>query len=62
MKGRTLKLLAVGIVLLLVVVGVGVGLYLMTGGRTYTSDMNSLRAEFNKDRGRVRVLLLLSPT
>jgi hypothetical protein len=63
MKGRTVWLLALGIILLLVVVvGLTVGLYLMTGGRTYSSDLNSLRAQFNKDKGKVRVLLLLSPT
>ena len=62
MKGRTVRLLALGIILLLVIAGVSVGLYLMTGGRTYSSDLNSLRAEFNKDKGKVRVLLLLSPT
>lgn len=62
MKGRTVKLLAVGIILLLVVVGVAVGIYLMTGGRTYSSNLNSLHADFNKDKGKVRVLLLLSPT
>jgi ABC-type transporter Mla subunit MlaD len=61
MKGRTVWLLAIGIILLLVVV-IAVGLYLMTGGRTYSSDLNSLRAQFNKDKGKVRVLLLLSPT
>jgi hypothetical protein len=63
MKGRRVKLLAIGIIMVLVIaVGLTVGLYLMTGGRTYSSDLNSLRAEFNKDKGKVRVVLLLSPT
>lgn len=59
MKGRTVWLLIPGIILLLLV---AVALYFMTGGRTYSTDLNALRTEFNKDRGKVRVLLLLSPT
>lgn len=63
MKGRKVWLLAVGIILLLVIVaGLSVMLYRMTGGRTYSSNLDTLRAEFDKDRGKVRVLLLLSPT
>ena len=31
------------------------------GGRTY-SDLDDLRARFNQDKGKVRLLLLLSPT
>ena len=59
MKGRTVWLLIPGIILLLLI---AVVLYYMTGGRNYSSNLDSLRAEFNKDRGKVRVLLLLSPT
>jgi hypothetical protein len=63
MKGRSVWLLALGIILLLIiVVGLSVMLYRMTGGRTYSPNLDNLRAEFNKDRGKVRVLLLLSPT
>lgn len=28
----------------------------------YSSDLNNLRAKFNADRGKVRLLMLLSPT
>ena len=59
MKGRTVRLLIPGIILLILI---AVGLYFMTGGRTYSSNLNTLRAEFNKDKGKVRVVLLLSPT
>ena len=59
MKGRTVWLMALGIILLLVVAA---GIYYMTGGRAYSSNLDSLRTEFNKDKGKVRVLLLLSPT
>jgi hypothetical protein len=32
------------------------------GGQEFSSDMNSLRTQFNADRGRPRLLVLLSPT
>jgi len=59
MTDRTVWLMALGIILLLVVAS---GIYYMTGGRPYSTNLDSLRAEFNKDKGKVRVLLLLSPT
>lgn len=59
MKGRTVWLLIPGIIVLLLL---ALAVYLMTGGRTYSADLHALRAEFNRDRGKVRVLLLLSPT
>ena len=37
--------------------------FVFTGrGREYSSDLNQLRAKFNQDKGKVRLLLLLSPT
>ena len=36
--------------------------YQLTGGREYSSDLASLRAEFNRDKGKPRLLVLLSPT
>ena len=30
--------------------------------KRYSTDMNELRAKFNQDRGKVRLILLLSPT
>ena len=32
------------------------------GNRKYSSDLSQLRAQFNQDKGKVRLLLLLSPT
>jgi len=32
------------------------------GRKTYSTDMGALRARFNGDAGKVRMLLLLSPT
>lgn len=34
----------------------------LTGGAPYSSDLNDLRAEFNKDKGKVRLLMLLAPS
>jgi hypothetical protein len=37
--------------------------FMFTGnGRQYSSDLSQLRAQFNHDKGKVRLLLLLSPT
>lgn len=30
--------------------------------KSYSTDLNDLRAKFNQDKGKVRLLLLLSPT
>jgi nicotinamide riboside transporter PnuC len=36
---------------------------LFTGkSRPYSSDLNDLRVKFNQDKGKVRLLALLSPT
>jgi len=46
-----------------VLVAVFIGEFVFTsGGRAYSSDLNQLRAQFNQDQGKVRLLLLLSPT
>lgn len=33
-----------------------------TDNKNFSSDMKELRKKFNEDKGKVRVLLLLSPT
>ncbi len=38
------------------------GYLLLGGGRSYSSDLTGLRARFNQDRGKVRLLMVLSPT
>jgi len=46
-----------------VLVALFIGEFIFTsGGRPYSSDLNQLRAQFNQDKGKVRLLLLLSPT
>lgn len=59
MKGKHVKWIA-GAVVLLVLAGVVV--YQFTGGSEYSTDMRALRSEFNRDKGKVRLLVLLSPT
>ena len=50
---------------LLVVIALGLAIlagYFFLTGKEYSSDLNSLRHKFNQDKGKVRLLLLLSPT
>jgi hypothetical protein len=57
-KSLWVTLLVVAMVALILV-----GPYLFgRGGREYSSDLSQLRAQFNQDKGKVRLLLLLSPT
>jgi len=34
----------------------------MTGGSPYSANLDELRAHFNKDKGKVRMLTLLAPS
>jgi hypothetical protein len=47
------------VVLALILVG---GYLLLGGGRSYSTDLDGLRARFNQDKGRVRLVMVLSPT
>lgn len=58
-RGRTRLLVAGLIAVALLFVG---GYLLLGGGRSYSSDLTGLRAQFNRDRGKVRLLMVLSPT
>ena len=56
------KLWLILLVVCLVVLAL-VGPYILAGkGRPFSSDLNQLRAQFNQDRGKVRLVILLSPT
>ena len=33
-----------------------------TGGKPYSTNLDDLRKQFNSDKGKVRLLMLLSPT
>ena len=60
MERRRTRLLIVGlIVLALLCAG---GYLLLSGGRDYSKDLGGLRTQFNRDRGKVRLLMVLSPT
>lgn len=41
---------------------VGLAAYQLTGGLEYSTEINGLKAQFNADKGKVRLLVLLSPT
>ena len=60
MKGGRTRLLVAGLVVLALLLVVGY--LLLSGGRSYSPDLNGLRAQFNRDRGKVRLLMVLSPT
>ena len=34
----------------------------LTGGSSYSSNLDELRAQFNKDKGKVRLVMLLAPS
>ena len=58
-RGRTRLLVAGLVALALILIG---GYLLLSGGRSYSTDLNGLRAQFNQDMGKVRLLMVLSPT
>ena len=58
-RGYTRLLVAGLVVLILIFVG---GYLLLSGGRSYSTDLSGLRAQFNQDKGKVRLLMVLSPT
>ena len=58
-RGRTRLLIAALVALALLFAG---GYLLLSGGRDYSKDLGGLRVQFNRDRGKVRLLMVLSPT
>jgi len=59
MKRRYIKLAVIGAVLLGFA---GIAAYQFRGGLEFSEDLEGLKAEFNRDKGKVRLLVLLSPT
>lgn len=59
MTRKRIVLIGAGVLLLALA---GLVAYQFTGGRPYSSDMHALRTQFNADKGKVRLLVLLSPT
>lgn len=60
MKRKSTQLLFAGLALLLLIF-LG-GYLLLSGGRSYSKDVGGLRAQFNQDKGKVRLVMVLSPT
>jgi hypothetical protein len=59
-KRRRTKLLVAALALMgLIVLG---GYLLLGGGRDYSTDLGGLRSQFNRDKGMVRLVIVLSPT
>lgn len=40
----------------------GLAAYQFSGGGEYSSDIAQVKTQFNRDKGKVRLLVLLSPT
>jgi hypothetical protein len=40
----------------------GLAAYQFSGGGEYSSDISQVKTQFNRDKGKVRLLVLLSPT
>ena len=60
MKRKHLWLILLIMAVLLVIL---TAKFLVTSGsREYSSDLNQLHAQFNQDKGKVRLVMLLSPT
>ncbi len=60
MKRGHKRLLLAGLALpVLIVLG---GYLLLSGGRSYSTDLGALRSRFNQDMGKVRLVMVLSPT
>jgi hypothetical protein len=59
MNRKYIKILLAAVVVLGIAGLIG---YQFTGGKEYSTNMNELRAQFNRDKGKVRLVLLLSPT
>lgn len=60
MKRKYLWLSALSIALLALIALAGY--FFMSTGKSHSTDLNELHARFNQDRGKVRLLMLLSPT
>jgi hypothetical protein len=46
----------------LAIVLVALAANFLTGGKPYSTNLDELRAQFNRDKGKVRLVTLLSPS
>ena len=56
------KYIKIGAVAAAVLILAGVIVYQFRGGEEYSTDISGLQTEFNHDKGKVRLVVLLSPT
>ena len=52
----------IGVVAAIVIGFAGLAAYQFSGGGEYSSDISEVKTQFNRDKGKVRLLVLLSPT
>ena len=52
----------IGAVAALILAFAGIAAYQFSGGSEYSSDIAQVKTQFNRDKGKVRLLVLLSPT
>ena len=52
----------ISIVAVLILAFAAVAAFQFTGGREFSSDIAGLKTQFNKDKGKVRLVVLLAPT
>ena len=51
-----------GVVLAVILGFAGIAAYQFTGGNEYSSNIADVSNDFNRDKGKVRLVVLLSPT
>jgi len=52
----------IGVVAALILGFVGIAAFQFSGGGPYSSDISEVKSQFNRDKGKVRLVVLLSPT
>ncbi len=52
----------IGVVAAVLLGFAALAVYQFSGGNEFSSNMQDLKAQFNKDKGKARLVVLLSPT
>ena len=52
----------IGVVAAVLLGFTALGVYQFSGGSEFSSNIGDLKSQFNKDRGKVRLVVLLAPT
>jgi len=58
----TRRFIKIGIVAAVLLGFAGLVIYQFTGGGDYSKDISQVKTQFNRDKGKVRLVVLLSPT